>query len=106
MERQRQEDDWNFWSTDYPFPVFRKRRHATSWYLQYCEISPGLKDLPPDECGKNSIHFILSPLQGWREAEVVPLISVEVHMHLAKRHYLMIGGAILVAALTLSAATF
>src|SRR6266480_7166602 len=78
----------------------------TSWYSQYCEISPGLKDLPPDECGKNSIHFILSPLQGWREAEVVPLISVEVHMHLAKRHYLRIGGAILVAALTLSAATF
>ncbi len=38
---------------------------------------------------------------------MVPLICVEVHMHLAKRHYLMMGGAILVAAaLTLSAATF
>jgi len=34
-------------------------------------------------------------------------MGVEVHMHLVKRHYLMIGGAILVAAaLTLSAATF
>jgi len=64
VERRRQEDDWNFWSTDYPLAFFRKRRHSASWYSQYCEISLGLKDLPPHERGKNSIHFLLSPLQG------------------------------------------
>jgi hypothetical protein len=74
--------------------------------LQYCKISPGLNVLPGNGVRKNSIHFILNPLQGWPKANMVPLNTVEVLMILTKRHYLMAGGAVLLAAaLTLSAAS-
>jgi hypothetical protein len=65
-----------------------------------------LKDLPPGKWRKKSIHFILNPLRRWDKAKMMPPSGWEVHMHLTKRHYLMGGLAILLAAaLTLSAAT-
>src|SRR5882762_8937995 len=51
-------------------------RRVCFWYLQYSKISPGLKDLPPGERGKNPIHFILNLLQGQQEEEGVPLTGV------------------------------
>jgi len=76
------------------------------WYLRYCKISLGLKDLLAIKSWKNPIHFILSLLRGQPEEGLVPQILREVHMHFTRRHYLMAGGAILVAAaLTVSAAT-
>jgi len=74
--------------------------------LQYSKTSQRLKDLPLTIGGKNPIHCILNLLQGQRKAEAVRPKWWEVHMHLTKRHYLMIGVAlVLAAALTLSAAT-
>lgn len=55
---------------------------------------------------KNSIHFILNLLREQPKEEWVPPIKVEVHMHFSKRHYLIAGGAVVVAAaVALSAAT-
>ncbi len=50
------------------------------------------------------IHFILSLLERYRKAEVLPLIMVEEHMQLNKKHYFIIGGGLLAVALTVSAA--
>jgi len=38
--------------------------------------------------GKTLSILFLIRYKGWREAEVLPRISVQVQMHLAKRHYL------------------
>ena len=46
----------------------------TPWYLQYCEIAPGLQILLAIEAGENAIHFNLNTLQGQRKAEPVPPI--------------------------------
>src|SRR6266480_5952598 len=69
----------------------------TSWYSQYCEISLGLKDLPPDECGKNSIHFIFNPLQGMAGGGSAASHFGAGADALGQTALLMIGGAILVA---------
>jgi hypothetical protein len=74
--------------------------------LQYSKISRGLKVLPPVDRHKDSIHFILSLLREQHKEDLVPPIIAEVHMHLSKRHYLIAGGAVvLAAALAVSAAT-
>jgi hypothetical protein len=74
--------------------------------LQYCKIASRQNHFPGSRHGKNLIHFIFSQLKDVREAEWLPPRRPEVHMHLTKRHYLISGGAILLAAaLTVSAAT-
>jgi hypothetical protein len=56
---------------------------------------------------KNGIFFISNHLIKRSMENQLPPIHLEVHMHFTKRHYLMAGGAILLAAaLTVSAATF
>jgi hypothetical protein len=62
--------------------------------------------LPPIDGRKILIHLILNSLRGQPKEELVPPIKAEVHMHLTKRHYLIAGGAVLLAAaLAVSAAT-
>jgi hypothetical protein len=74
--------------------------------LQYCKIASRQNHFPGSRHGKNLIHFIFSQLKDVREAEWLPPRRPEVHMHLTKRHYLISGGTILLAAaLTVSAAT-
>jgi hypothetical protein len=74
--------------------------------LQYSKISRGQKVFPPVNRKKNPIPFILNSLWEQPEEELVPPIMVEVHMYLTKRHYLIAGSAVvLAAALAVSAAT-
>jgi hypothetical protein len=59
VDGRRQEDDWNFGLTNYLLPLSSELRILLAgWYLEYCKISPGLKDLPPATAGKTlSILF-------------------------------------------------
>src|SRR3977135_1561970 len=63
VDRRRQEDDPSF---------FSEWRILPAGTGSTAKFPRGLKDLPPDDGGKNPIHCILSLLRGQRKADVVP----------------------------------
>jgi hypothetical protein len=66
--------------------------------LEYSKISSGLKVLPSQGGRWNHISFVYNYLQVQPEGNLVPLTLMEVLMFLTKRHYLSVGGTVLLAA--------